>query len=59
MTNEERIRGIEDAVIHLSDILEARLGPYGRDQHLAVPGYGKQIHQWVASVNARRSGDQA
>jgi hypothetical protein len=54
MTNEERIRGLEDAVMNLSNILEARGGAYGRELSGNVPIYGAQIHQWVAAVRAHR-----
>jgi hypothetical protein len=44
MTTEERIDGVEDAVILLTNILEEKSGP---------------IHQWMASVTAHRASEQA
>ena len=59
MTNEERIREVEDAVILLTNIMEAKSGPFVKDVNPSVSGSGALIHLWMASVNARRSGDQA
>jgi hypothetical protein len=58
MTNEERIRGVEDAVILLSNISEARFGPFSLDQCRGVPGYGERIHDWMSAVNAHRASDE-
>jgi hypothetical protein len=55
MANEERIRGLEDAVILLSNIDQARFGAYAVDQCRAVPRYGAQIRKWIGQINARRA----
>jgi hypothetical protein len=59
MTNEERIRGVEDAVILLTNILEAKSGSFVRDVSSSVSGPGERLHQWMASVKAHRSSEQA
>ena len=55
MTNEERIRGLEDAVILLSNIDQARFGAYAKDQCQGVPRYGAQVRKWIGKVNAHRA----
>ena len=57
-TTALRNDGVEDAVILLSNISEARFGPFSLDQCRGVPGYGERIHDWMAAVNAHRSSDQ-
>jgi RecA-family ATPase len=59
MTNEERIRGVEDAVIVLTSLLEAKGGPFVRDVNPSVSGSGALIHLWMASVKAHRADEQA
>ena len=56
MTNEERIKGLEDAVILLSKIDQARLGPYAADRCAGVPVYGSQINDWIRSVQEHQAG---
>jgi hypothetical protein len=52
MTLEERIAGLEDAVIRLSHIQELRFGPYERDITAGVAHDGEHIHRWAESVAA-------
>jgi hypothetical protein len=59
MTNEERIRGVEDAVILLTHVLEEKTGPFVRDVNPTVSGSGALIHLWMASVKAHRADEQA
>ncbi len=57
MTLEERIAGLEDAVIRLSNIMEFRLGPYAAnttDQRVVAEG--EEIHAWARAVQERRAG---
>jgi len=56
MTHEERIRGLEDAVIRLSNIQEFRFGPYAIDITPGVSGEGEQVRRWAKSVEDRRAG---
>ncbi len=53
MTNEERIAGLEDAVIRLSHIVELRSGAYGADVQAGVRHDGEHIHRWAASVTGQ------
>ena len=59
MTTEERIHDVEDAVILLTNILDAKSGPFVLDVDPSVSGSGALIHLWMASVRARRSSEQA
>ncbi len=54
MTNEERIAGLEDALIHLSNILELKYGSFASDVNTRVVANGEQIHRWAKSVEDRR-----
>lgn len=56
MTNEERIAGLEDALIRLSRIVELRLGPYAADLNAGVAAEGEQIHRWAQSVEDHWAG---
>jgi hypothetical protein len=56
MTLEERVAALEDAVMGLSALLEAKTGPYARDVNPAVSGEGEQIHRWIESVLTHREG---
>ncbi len=55
MTNEERIAGLEDAVIRLSNIWELN-GAYALDVNPAIRGEGEQIRRWAKSVSDSRAG---
>ena len=55
---EERIRGVEDAVIQLSNILEAKSGSYARDLNENIRLWGGQIHHWMASVAGNQNDDE-
>jgi hypothetical protein len=47
MTNEERLAGLEDAVIHLSNIVELRFGLYADNTtNPRVVAEGEQFHRW-------------
>jgi hypothetical protein len=52
MTLEERIAGLEDAVIRLSHIVELRSGHYDADVNPSVRHEGEHIHRWAESVAA-------
>jgi hypothetical protein len=54
MTNEERIAGLEHAVMRLSRIVELRSGAYAADVNAEVQDAGEQIHGWAESVTALR-----
>lgn len=56
MTNEERITGLEDAVTHLTNIMEHRTGSYAADVNQAVVDQGAQIHSWARAVQEHRAG---
>lgn len=57
MTHEERIRGLEDAVVNLSRIVELKVGRYALEKlkpEIAVKG--EEIHAWARSVQEHRAG---
>jgi hypothetical protein len=54
MTPEERIAGLEHAVMRFSHIVELRSGPYAADVNAEVRDAGEQIHGWAESVTALR-----
>ncbi len=57
MTNEERITGIEDALIHLSNIMEFRFGLYANNTtDPRVVDAGEHLYGWVRSVQEHRAG---
>jgi hypothetical protein len=56
MTNDERIRGLEDAVTRLSNIVEHRLGAYAADLNQAVRDEGELIHGWARAAQEPRAG---
>jgi hypothetical protein len=56
MTNDERIKGLEDAVASLSNIVEHRLGAYGDDLNQAVQDEGELIHGWARAAQEHRAG---
>jgi hypothetical protein len=56
MTNEERIAGLEHAVIRLSNIWELKFGAYALDVNPAVRSEGEQIRGWAGSVQEHRAG---
>ncbi len=57
MTNEERIAGLEDAVIRLSRIEELRFGSYASNiTDPRVVAEGELFHGWVKSVQEHRAG---
>jgi hypothetical protein len=56
MTNDDRLEGLEDAVVRLSNILEHRLGFYPDDLNQAVRDEGQLIHAWARAVQEHRSG---
>ena len=57
MTNEERIRGLEDAVLNLSRILELKSGFYADEQmNPEFADNGAEIHCWAKSVVDRLAG---
>jgi hypothetical protein len=56
MTNDERIAGLEDAVIRLSHIMELKYGAFASDVNTRVVGEGEQIHRWAKSVQEHRAG---
>jgi hypothetical protein len=55
MTNEERIDGLEDAVIRLSKVLEFKFGAYADHVDQRVVGEGGQIRRWAKSVEDHRA----
>jgi hypothetical protein len=55
--DEERIRGLEDAVINLSRILELKSGYYANERmNPEITTKGAEIHRWAQSVEDRRAG---
>ena len=56
MTNDECIKGLEDALTRLSNIVEHRLGAYSDDTNQAVRDEGQLIHGWVRAAQEHRSG---
>jgi hypothetical protein len=54
MTNEERIAGLEHAVMRLSRIVELRSGAYAVDVNAEIQVEGEQIHGWAESMTALR-----
>jgi hypothetical protein len=56
MTSDERIKGLEDALTHLSNIVEHRLGAYADDINQAVRDEGDLIHGWARAAQEHRSG---
>jgi hypothetical protein len=56
MTNDERIKGLEDAVTRLSNIVEHRLGAYANDLNQAVRDEGDLIHGWARAAQEHRAG---
>jgi hypothetical protein len=58
MTNEERIRGVENAAISFSNILEAKSGQYARDLNDNIRLWGGQIHEWMEDVADHRNDEE-
>jgi hypothetical protein len=54
MTLEERVAGLEEAVIRLSNILELD-GAYANSVDPARRGNGEAIHRWAKSVADHRA----
>jgi len=55
-TIEERVRALEDAVMALSNILEARVGSYdAANIDPRVSHWGSLVHSWAGEVAAGRS----
>ena len=56
MTVEDRVRALEDVVMALSNIVEARVGNFNQpniDQRVAL--WGSLVHKWAGELAARRS----
>jgi hypothetical protein len=56
MTNDERIKGLEDALTRLSNIVEHRLGAYADDRNQVVRDEGDLIHGWARAAQEHRAG---
>ena len=52
----DRVTQLENAVIHLSNVLERRLGPYEKDMDDSVRTEGTAVRQWAQMVIAERLG---
>jgi hypothetical protein len=58
MTDEERIRGLEDAVMNLNKIVRLRTGAYEIEQgQPEIRRMGEVIHRWIESVLAHREAE--
>ena len=56
MTVEERVRALEDVVMALSNIVEARVGKYNEaNVDPRVSDWGSLVHKWAGAVAASRS----
>jgi len=56
MTVEDRVRALEDAVMALSNIVEARVGKYNEaNVDPSVSDWGSLVHKWAGEVAASRS----
>jgi hypothetical protein len=55
MTLEERVSGLEDAVMHLSNILELDRGVYDRHVNPAIRANGGEVRRWAESVRDHRA----
>ena len=50
----DRVTHLENAVIHLSNVLERRLGPYEGDSDDRVRSEGTAVRQWAEGVISER-----
>jgi hypothetical protein len=52
----DRVTQLENALIHLSNVVERRLGPYERDADGGTRSEGGAVREWAQVVIAERIG---